>query len=303
MKVIVIVVTYNGEKWIDKCFGSLNETSIPLQILAIDNGSSDNTVSLIKNKFPEVDIIETGSNLGFGKANNIGLKKALDENADYVFLLNQDAWVERDTIKYLVETAVKNPEYGIISPFHFLPGHQKLEWHFSTYISPEKCKDLYSDIYFNNTKEIYELDFVNAAAWLISKKCLSTVGGFDPLFPHYGEDDDYCNRLIYKNLKIGVAPGSIITHDINLKSWDEIKINFERQLIFCFIELKNIRLSGKYVWFNYTKTRIEKLISLFFVRKWKELFFMTKVFFVSLTYFSKINHSRKVANGAFSYLK
>lgn len=302
MKVIVIVVTYNGEKWIDKCFGSLKESTIPLQILAIDNASSDDTVIQIRNKFPEVEIIEKGSNLGFGKANNIGLRKAIAQNADYVFLLNQDAWVEKDTIKDLVEIASRNPEYGIISPFHFLPGNQKLEWHFSTYIVPEKCKDIYSDIYFNKTNEIYELEFVNAAAWLISRECVLAVGGFDPLFPHYGEDDDYCNRIIFKKFKIGVSPCTFITHDITLKTWEEIKFNFQRQLIFSFIELKNIRLSYKFLLFNFTKTRFEKLTSLFFLRKWKELFFMTKVFFYSTTYFSKIYQSRKIAKKNFSYL-
>ncbi len=67
MKVVVIVVTFNGNKWIDQCLGSLSTSSIPLNMLAIDNASSDNTISLIKSRFPEVEVIETGSILVLGR--------------------------------------------------------------------------------------------------------------------------------------------------------------------------------------------------------------------------------------------
>ena len=293
MKVFGIVVTYNGEKWIDKCFGSLSDSSVTLQILAIDNASSDNTVALIKSQFPDVDVIETGSNLGFGKANNIGLKKALLEGADYVFLLNQDAWVENTTLETLIEIARSNPEFGIISPVHLLPDKKKLEWHFSCYIGAEYCPGFVSDLYCNQVKEIYELPVVNAAAWLINKTTLRLVGGFDPIFPHYGEDDDYCNRVGFKNLKIGVSPRAKIVHDITMKSWNEIKQNPTRQMIFNFIELKNLNSSYRYLKFNFVKTRLERLLTLIFTRRWKELIFMTKIFFKTIVRFRLIAKSRK----------
>ena len=301
-KVVVIVVTFNGEGWVDRCFGSLRSSGFPVSTIAVDNASADGTVSAIKEKYPDVEIIETGANLGFGKANNIGFKKALQGNADYVFLINQDVWIETDTIQKLIDAAETNKDFGVISPFHLLPGQNKLEWHFSTYIAPEKCPDLYSDIYFRSTKEIYQLEFVNAAAWLIDKRTLLEVGGFDPLFPHYGEDDDYCNRLVYKKIKMGVVPSAIITHDISLKTWEEIKFNFQRQLVFCFIELKNIRFSYKYVLYNYTKNRIGKIFNLLVLRKWKELKLMTKIFLVSLTYVGTIYRSREISKKAQSYL-
>jgi N-acetylglucosaminyl-diphospho-decaprenol L-rhamnosyltransferase len=111
-----IVVTYNGSKWLDKCFGSLLNSTVSTKIIAIDNKSTDGTPDEIRLKFPSVEVIETGKNLGFGKANNIGLTRALNENADYVFLLNQDAWVEPDTIGKLIST--QSSEYAILSPVH-----------------------------------------------------------------------------------------------------------------------------------------------------------------------------------------
>jgi GT2 family glycosyltransferase len=61
--------------------------------------------------------------------------------------------------------------------------------------------------------EVYEVPFVNAAGWLLSKKCLETVGGFDPVFFHYGEDDNYCQRVLFHGLKIGVTPQTFLKHD------------------------------------------------------------------------------------------
>ncbi len=303
MKVVVIVVTYNGAKWVNKCFSSLIQSAIPLKILAIDNASTDNTVLLIKEFFPSVELIETGINLGFGKANNIGFRKALRENADYVFLLNQDAWVETDSIKLLINAAEQNRGFGILSPFHILPQNDKLEWYFSTYISPEKCRNLYSDIYFNRVENIYEVEFINAAAWIITRTCLLEVGGFDPLFPHYGEDEDYCERVLYKKYKIGIVPSSKIFHDITYRSWDSIKFNVQRQLILSFIELKKLKFTYKFALFNYTKTRIDKLIFLLFTSQWKELFFMMKILVKSYRYIFQIKKSRKISKESFSYLK
>ena len=303
MKVVVIVVTFNGSKWVNKCFGSIEKSSIPVSVLAIDNCSTDDTVSLIRNNFTSVELIQTGENIGFGKANNIGLKKALQNHADYVFLLNQDVWVEIDTIELLINNADQNKSFGILSPLHIMPNNDKLEWYFSTYITPDKCPNLYSDMYFNKLENIYEVQFVNAAAWLITKKCLQQVGGFDPLFPHYGEDEDYCERTKYKKYKIGVVPSAKIFHDITYKSWDDIKFNVQRQLIFSFIELKKIKLSFKFALFNYTKNRIDKLVFLFFTLQWKEFFFMTKILLKSYKYIFEIKNSRKISKENLSYLK
>ncbi len=77
MKIKAIIVTYNGLKWIDKCFSSLYKSETPLEIITIDNGSVDGSIDKIKKNFPQVEIIENGKNLGFGKANNIGLSMAL----------------------------------------------------------------------------------------------------------------------------------------------------------------------------------------------------------------------------------
>jgi GT2 family glycosyltransferase len=84
----------------------------------VDNNSADDTVNFIKANYPEVTLLEQNKNLGFGKANNIGISLAMKNEADYVFLLNQDAWVQPDTIEKLVSAHQREPQFGILSPMH-----------------------------------------------------------------------------------------------------------------------------------------------------------------------------------------
>lgn len=210
----VVIVTFNAVYWLNKSLGNLMLSTIPLNVIVIDNGSTDGTQRIIQQKYPDIDFIQSDTNLGFGKANNIGIKKAYEAGADYIFLLNQDAWVEEDTIEKLITIAQENPEYGIISPIHMNGKGDALDLRFSKYISPDKCPKLLSDSLLNKIKrDIYETQFVNAAAWLISRKCIEIVGGFNPVFHMYGEDDNYIQRLHYHGLKAGVYPFSRICHD------------------------------------------------------------------------------------------
>ena len=211
--VYVIVVTYNGSKWINKCLNSLTASSIPTRIIVVDNASKDGTPNLIRNQFPGVEILQAQGNLGFGKGNNIGLRKALHENADYVFLLNQDAWVEPDSIQTLITTHEDNPTYGILSPVHLNGSGDALDYMFSHWMTPSKTPSFYSDLFVNKLQPIYKTEYVNAASWLIPRTCIETVGGFDPIFPQYGEDDDYINRVVHHGFSVGIVTGAKIYHD------------------------------------------------------------------------------------------
>lgn len=223
MKIKAIVVTYNGMKWYKKCFDSLRESSVPVHTIVIDNKSEDNTVAYIKEHYPEITLVESDSNLGFGKANNLGIKYAIEKNADFVFLLNQDAWVKPDTIEKLVNKMAEFPEYGILSPIHLSGAENALDFNFSYYIFPDRCPNLISDFIIKGEAEdkIYPVKFVNAALWLISRECLQTLGGFEPLFPHYGEDENYVNRLEYHNYKMGIYPKAFGIHDRDRGTWNK----------------------------------------------------------------------------------
>lgn len=215
MNCFAIVVTYNGMEWYDRCLGSLQQSLAPVKVVAVDNASSDSSSEYIRQNYPEVLLLEQKENLGFGKANNIGIKYALDHDADYVFLLNQDAWIEPDTISTLIAIAQTHTEYGILSPVHLNAEKNSIEHLLLRRLDDFRTTDsaLFDDLYFERLKEVYDTNYVNAAAWLLPRKTLETVGGFDPFFFIYGEDDNYINRVLYHGMKIGICPKVPIVHD------------------------------------------------------------------------------------------
>jgi GT2 family glycosyltransferase len=203
LKIFAIIVSYNGRKWIEKCLKSLMDSSIKVEIIVIDNASTDGTSDIIKIKFPFVDLIETGENLGFGKANNIGIRKAINKGADYFFLINQDAWILKETINYLIEDQIKNPHFWIISPLQYNSFQNGIEKQFEIYV---KNIDI-------ENENVQEVEFINAAIWLISKNCIELVGVFNPLFRQYGEDNDYVSRVQFWGGRVGVSTRSIAYHE------------------------------------------------------------------------------------------
>ncbi|GGB76693.1 glycosyl transferase [Flavobacterium suaedae] len=213
-KVFVVIVTYNGAKWIDKNITSLLESEYPVNTIVIDNCSTDDSVVLLS-KYLEVQLIQSETNLGFGKANNIGIKKALDNGADYIFLLNQDAWVFPKTISSLVNSMETNADYGIISPIHFSGDETTWDESFKTYYNRKTA----------SSGNLVTVPFVNAAAWMMSRACIEKVGLFEPMFSHYGEDRNYCDRVKYHRFLIGIDENASIVHD------RVIKRNFKKDVI------------------------------------------------------------------------
>lgn len=212
LKIYVIVVTYNGKKWIDKCLQSIINSTYSLSIVIVDNQSTDGTIPHLRNNYQDVIIIETGSNLGFGKANNIGMKYALENNADYVFLLNQDAYIYSDMIEKMLNVPDLN-SYGILSPIHLNGDSSGLDEHFKHFVSSLAIPEYLEDMILNRVKPVYECKFVNAAGWLIQNSTIRRIGGFDPIFYHYGEDNHYCQRTIFHKFKIGICTQAYMNHD------------------------------------------------------------------------------------------
>jgi GT2 family glycosyltransferase len=203
-KIAVVIVTFNGEIWIKKNLNSLFKTNYPIEIIIVDNASTDETIPIIK-EYNAIELIQNKNNLGFGKANNIGIDLALKKGADAIFLLNQDTWIFENTISNLAEVLFENPNLGIVSPLHFSAEESILDENFNTYYNRFNKEE--------DSESLRIVPFVNAAAWLVSKECLSKTGYFDPIFNHYGEDRNYCERVKYHGFKIGVAKKAAICHD------------------------------------------------------------------------------------------
>lgn len=215
-KIYFIIVTYNATKWVEKCFSSLRNSSVPLHTIVVDNGSSDGTQDFIKTHFPEVELIESKENLGFGKANNLGIEKAYKNGADFFYLMNQDAWIYEDSLEKLLqiyENYDKKEEIGILSPMHLDGSEKKLDIFLDKYIAQNFENRIISDFVCDTVKSFYEINFINAAHWFLPKETIEKIGGFNPYFFHYGEDNEYVNRLHFHGKKILLVPASKVIHD------------------------------------------------------------------------------------------
>ena len=219
-KTFVIIVTYNGACYIRKCLNALLSSTFNSEIVIVDNASQDDTLKII-DEYDNIHVIKKLSNLGFGKANNIGIKFAIKKGASHILLLNQDAVVDLKAIEYLHDNCINNPQYGILSPIHFDWDGENIEYYFSKFISSNR-KLMADYIKGEAIEAIYDVPFVNAAAWYLPVEVFKKVGGFDPIFYHYGEDNNFCQRLRYHGFKIGVVSDSIINHDSNKRDEKEI---------------------------------------------------------------------------------
>lgn len=215
-KICFIIVTYNAMPWAMRCFSSLRHSRVSVNCIVVDNGSADGTQDFIKSNFPEIELIQNEENAGFGKANNTGLEKAYRDGADFFYLMNQDAWIYEDTVEKLLDVfngSEPKENIGILSPMHLDGSGKKLDVFLDKYIAHSFENRLISDLYLRSVQPFYEMKFINAAHWFLPRKTVETVGGFNPYFFHYGEDQEYANRLCFHGKKILLCPASKAVHD------------------------------------------------------------------------------------------
>ncbi len=207
--VYTIIVVYNGSKYLCKCLSSLQASTYKTIPIIIDNASTDNSAEII-HEYNDVIYEHSDVNLGFGKANNLGIRIALEHNADYVFLANQDLYVFPDTLQLLINVAEKYTG-GVFAPIQLNGDGCRFDFGFMQYLTD--LPYFFDDLYLNKVKEVYEVPFSNAAAWLIKRSTIEKVGGFDPIFTQYGEDNNYSFRLKYHGEKLFIVPSSMVRHD------------------------------------------------------------------------------------------
>ena len=168
----------------------------------MDNCSTDGTQEYVRRAFPDAVFVQNDSNAGFGAANNIGIKYALSHGYRYVYLLNQDAWVDKDCIGSMIDSL--GDGYGLLSPVQ-TDARGNLDRNFE-----RKCGKFLAR---HNDSPVVRVPFVMAAHWLVPTETFRIVGGFSPVFTQYGEDDNFIDRLHYHGLKCGVVRTATAGHD------------------------------------------------------------------------------------------
>jgi GT2 family glycosyltransferase len=208
-QVLVIVVSYNGTRWLERCLDSVYDQA---DVYVFDNDSTDGSADFVAARYPSVKLIRSAENLGFSKPNNLGFEYAIRKGYKYVYLLNQDAWLEPGALDRLVAAAETHPEYGVLSPVQYQDGYEKLDGQFGK-------------LYKWAEGQVVEVPRVMAAHWLVPVNVIERIGPFEEtLFPFYGQDDEWCHRLHFFGLKVGVVPEARAVHDRALRKESREKL-------------------------------------------------------------------------------
>jgi len=250
MKILVIVVTFNGMPWLDRCLGSVRASEVPADLYVWDNDSTDGSADWVQGHFREARLVRSADNLGFAEANNMGMRYALDKGYDYVYLLNQDAWLEPATLGTLVAASQAHPEYAVLSPLQMTDGFQACDAQFGRLlpnrwpVKPAMTSGL-DDVMTSDSKTIMpdligHLKHVMAAHWLIPRQALETIGLFSPLFPIYGNDDNWCDRARYHGFKVGIVPAARAVHDRANRDETKEKVIFRNYYMGSLVRLCDI---------------------------------------------------------------
>ncbi len=246
----IIIVNYNVKEFLQNLIHSINKASqtISAEIIVVDNASDDGSVEFIREKFPEVKLFANDKNLGFSKANNIGLKAA---KGKYLLLLNPDTLVREDTFTKMIEFFETHTDAGlagckILNPDGTLqlacrrsfPG----PWTSFTKVTglsslfPNSKLFARYNLSYLNENQTYEVDAISGSFMMFPRKVYEKVGGLDEQFFMYGEDLDLCFRIQKSGSKVYYVHSTQIIHykgeSTKRSNLDETKIFYNAMHLF-----------------------------------------------------------------------
>lgn len=214
----VIVVNHNNKSYLVQTLNSLLESlnSLNYDVIVVDNASSDGSLETVKRDFPLVKGIGLPENVGFARANNLGVSQT---SGKYLFLLNNDTYVPIGTIQKLLELKEEHPEFGIVAPMVLNPDETlQLSWGKDLHIFSEFFLKYIAHMWYawqfkrKRGKISKNVDWVSGACFLIERKLFEQIGGFDENFFLYVEDADLCRRIRQLGYMIHLTSEAWIIH-------------------------------------------------------------------------------------------
>jgi len=234
-KASIIILTFNSQDVIADCLNSVLHSDTPMsRIIVVDNNSSDRTIEIVKGFLPQVRLIINNQNLGFSAGNNVAIKYAMEDESDYIFLLNPDTTIKPDTLTILLETAQSDQQIGIVGPKTFysfgrchLPkvtpsqGEALREqlgdriMYAGGVLNWQNAKNHHrgmGEIDHGQYNQTEETGFASGAALFIKKEVIQKIGLLDEKYFLYYEDADWCIRAKKAGFKIVFEPRAIVYH-------------------------------------------------------------------------------------------
>jgi hypothetical protein len=224
-KISVIIVSWNARELLQKCLESIQETGKLLvrEIIVVDNGSRDGSPEMVAQQFPEVALVRAEKNLGFSRANNLGIKRA---SGTYLALLNSDVIVHPGCFDILARFLESHDDVGLVGPKVLgADGRLQRTCRRLPTIWNTLCRSLALDKalsrwpvfsgremrHWNHNSEA-EVEVLNGCFWMARREAVEKVGGLDERFFFYAEDVDWCKRFRDSGWKVVFVPEATATH-------------------------------------------------------------------------------------------
>jgi hypothetical protein len=226
MKLSIVIVNYNTERLLRGCLESVyaGANGTPFDVWVVDNNSRDNSVAMLGSEFPQVRVVQNGSNVGFSKANNMAIARS---EADYILLLNPDTLIIEDAIERVVRFMDERPEVGVCGcrvlnkdrtlqlacrrsiptpkvAFYRLTGLSRL--------FPRSPVMARYNMTYTNPAQTHEVDAVSGAFLMIRREAVEDIGLLDERFFMYGEELDWCLRAKRAGWSVVYYPDAEIIH-------------------------------------------------------------------------------------------
>jgi len=261
----VILVSFNDWIHLEKCLESLRTINPEndLEIVIVDNNSSDGSPDLVKTKFPEVKLICNSENLGFSKANNLGIRASAGE---FVLFLNNDTIANAQALTVLLDEMKRNPSIGAVGPA-LLSGQDTYQVSFGKRIDffSEFIQKGFLNLYYakklKSDHKDRDVGWLSAACLLVRRKALEEAGCFDENYFLYFEDIDLCYKIRQEDWILRFCPQAQIIH-IGGTSTSAVKnssrYHYRKSQIY-FYRKHNSRLSQAllraYLWINFGRRK------------------------------------------------
>ncbi len=215
-KVVISILSWNSGIDLIECLSSVFKSNYSnYSVVLVDNGSTDQTIPMVRTLYPDIKIIENANNLGYAEGNNIGMIHALGVGADYVWLLNDDAIVATDALSKLVTSAEFNPKIGMVSPVIYTHDDEDRIQFCGSYVD-------FSVVKYIGTSNLEEIEAWQSesikqiclwgTALLIRKELIKSIGMLDTRFFAYFEDTDYSVRSFKAGYVNWVETSATIWH-------------------------------------------------------------------------------------------
>jgi GT2 family glycosyltransferase len=207
--VFVIILNFNGSRWLPACLDTLSQTSYSkFSTVVVDNASTDDSRSIVE-KYSQITLLENLQNNGFSVGNNLGIRYALAQQADYVVLLNPDTKVKPSWLSEIISIGEQQPSIGILGAVQLNYEGDELNAWTKTMLQPAQQALLVNP---SADAAWVEMEWVEGSCFAIKRKVLQAVGLLDPIYFSFYEEIDYCRRARYQGYRTVLVTQSRFHH-------------------------------------------------------------------------------------------